>query len=187
MLASDRQQEIIDIFERHGSIVYGEKCSVLSHSIQSGLIAKEWGYDEELILGAFLHDIGHLCPLEQDETSFERMGEYGIDAHDKLGGDFLRSKGFSERIVAVVKNHVPSKRYLCLRDKSYHSQLSDASKKTLEYQGGVMTEEEAVRFEKDPYFEDSIRIRQVDEAAKEQDFEVQEAHWGYLRELLRKM
>ena len=181
------QQEIINIFQRHGSIVYGERCSVLSHSFQAGLIARDRGYDDELILGAFLHDIGHLCPLDQEGEDFERMGEYGIDAHDKLGGDFLKSRGFSPRIIAVVKNHVPSKRYLCLRDKTYYDQLSEASKKTLEYQGGKMTEEEAERFEADPYFEDSIRIRQVDEAAKEQDFQVQEVHWSYLRELLEKM
>lgn len=187
MQTPELQQVIINIFRKHGSIVYGEECSVLSHSVQSGLIARDRGFDEELILGAFLHDIGHLCPLEQEEGDFERMGEYGIDAHDKLGGDYLKSRGFSDRIIAVVKNHVPSKRYLCLKDQTYYDQLSEASKQTLEYQGGMMSEEEAAEFEADPFFEDSIQIRQVDEAAKEQNFEVQEKHWAYFQELLKKV
>jgi predicted HD phosphohydrolase len=47
--------------------------------------------------------------------------------------------------------------------------LSDASKKTLEFQGGVMEAVEAEAFEKDLLFETSIRMRKWDELAKEVD------------------
>jgi predicted HD phosphohydrolase len=45
--------------------------------------------------------------------------------------------------------------------------LSEASKKTLEFQGGVMKANEAEAFEKDALFETSIRMRKWDELAKE--------------------
>jgi predicted HD phosphohydrolase len=44
--------------------------------------------------------------------------------------------------------------------------LSDASIKTLQVQGGVMTEEEAREFEQDPLFEIKVQFRKWDDEAK---------------------
>lgn len=177
---------IIQLYRKYGNIAYGERCDTLSHSFQAGLIAQERGCDDELILAAFLHDIGHLYPLEREQTEFEKMGKYGIEAHDKWGGDFLKQCGFSDRIVATVQNHVIAKRYLCYVDAAYYDQLSEASKQTLKYQGGVMSLSEAKTFEADPFFKDSIIIRKIDEAAKAIDFEVTREHWAYFEELLNQ-
>lgn len=179
-------ETIIHIFRTHGHIDYGEGCSVLSHSMQAGYIAKEKGYDKELILAAFLHDIGHLSPLEEAEAKVGRMGKFGIEAHEKLGEAFLEEQGFSERIITTVKNHVASKRYLCYAEADYYAQLSNASKETLNYQGGPMQEAEAKAFESAPFFEDSIRIRRIDEEAKAQDFEITAQDWYYFTDLLEE-
>lgn len=179
-------ETIIHIFRTHGHIDYGEGCSVLSHSIQAGYIAKEKGYDKELILAAFLHDIGHLSPLEEAEANIGRMGEFGLEAHEDLGETFLKAHGFSERIIATVKNHVDSKRYLCYAEADYYAQLSNASKETLNYQGGPMQEAEAKAFERTFFFADSIRIRRIDEEAKAQDFEITEQNWHFFTQLLEK-
>jgi predicted HD phosphohydrolase len=187
MEPTNTAQEILHLFRQHGHIEYGERCTQLSHAVQAGLIAKEKGYGDELILAAFLHDIGHLYPLEFGQTAFQTMGNFGMEAHDRWGGECLRKWGFSDRIAATVKNHVAAKRYLCLADARYYDQLSEASKETLRYQGGPMTEEEARAFEKDPFFDDSIRIRLVDDEAKAEDFEVTEGHWAYFRELLERL
>ena len=176
----------IQLFKKHGHINYGEDCSVLSHSFQAGSLAKSKGYDEELILAAYLHDIGHLYPLEKNQTDFDRMGEYGIEAHDFWGAKFLEEKGFSNRIISTVKNHVDSKRYLCAVNQSYYDQLSEASKQTLQYQGGPMSTLEAQQFELDDFFEDSILIRRLDDEAKGIDFEIDESQWSYFIELLEK-
>jgi predicted HD phosphohydrolase len=48
-----------------------------------------------------------------------------------------------------------------------YERLSEASRRTLEYQGGVMSAEEAEAFEQDPLCEVSLRMRQWDEQAKE--------------------
>jgi putative nucleotidyltransferase with HDIG domain len=178
-------EEILALFNKHGAQEYGESMSVLSHSFQAGLLAKEQGLDEELILGAFLHDIGHLCPLEQAEADFETMGEFGIEAHDQWGKEFLRSRGFSDRIIAVVYNHVAAKRYLCRRDETYFAELSEASKNTLAYQGGMMSEPEASAFENQTFFAESILIRKIDEAAKDPDFQITAEHWAYFEQLLK--
>jgi 2-amino-1-hydroxyethylphosphonate dioxygenase (glycine-forming) len=61
---------------------------------------------------------------------------------------------------------VEAKRYLTFKDPLYYAQLSDASKKTLEYQGGPMTAEEATAFEQYPLFDLIIRMRKWDEEAK---------------------
>jgi putative nucleotidyltransferase with HDIG domain len=184
MHATNHTEEIITLFKKHGAQEYGEQMSVLSHSFQAGLHAKAMGLDEELIIGAFLHDIGHLCPLEQAKAEFETMGEFGIEAHDQWGRAFLKSRGFSDRIVAVVYNHVAAKRYLCRRDETYYAELSEASKNTLAYQGGMMSEAEASAFENQPFFEESILIRKIDEAAKETDYQITAEHWAYFEQLL---
>jgi predicted HD phosphohydrolase len=79
----------------------------------------------------------------------------------------LRQCGFSERTAKLVEYHVQAKRYLTLRQPGYYEQLSEASRRTLEYQGGVMSEAEADAFERDPLCKVSLRMRQWDELAKE--------------------
>lgn len=47
------------------------------------------------------------------------------------------------------------------------SDLSQASKMTLEHQGGPMTQEEAKKFEIDPLFETILKMRTWDEKGKD--------------------
>lgn len=175
---------IIDIYRKHGQTSYGEQCSILSHSMQAGEIAKAKGYDNELILAAFLHDIGHLYPLEIKDKEFDQMGEFGIEAHDHWGAECLSQFGLSDRITTTVKNHVAAKRYLCATDPEYYNKLSIASKNTLEYQGGPMKPEEVTAFESDPFFKDSLLIRKLDDEAKGVDFEITEEHFNFFIALL---
>ncbi|MCM0041200.1 MAG: HDIG domain-containing protein [Algoriphagus sp.] len=159
-----RVELIFGFYEKHGNEDYiGEPVSQLEHMCQSAQLAEEEGFDEEVILAAFFHDLGHL--ITQGPTT-EMMGEFGVKRHEQLGADFLRSLGFSEKIAQLVENHVQAKRYLTFRYPDYYTKLSEASKQTLIYQGGPMKEEEALKFEKDPLFEVSLRMRTWDEEAK---------------------
>jgi predicted HD phosphohydrolase len=90
------------------------------------------GFDDEVVLAAFFHDIGHLCA-----EGAENMGGYGVVSHERLGADYLRRAGFSERMARLVEYHVEAKRYLTF-GAGYYERLSEASRRTLEYQGGVM-------------------------------------------------
>ncbi len=158
-------KEVFELYERYGNEDYiGEPVSQIEHMSQTAELAEKEGYDDEVILAAFFHDIGHICVSRNKEND---MGGFGTKSHEKIGADFLRKKGFSERIAKLVENHVQAKRYLTFKQPNYFDNLSEASKKTLEYQGGVMSHDEAIAFEKDPSFNESIRMRQWDEKAKE--------------------
>lgn len=159
-------EEIFGLYQKHGADDYiGEKISQIEHMAQAAQLAEKLGYDEEVILAAFFHDIGHLA---EHVTEANDMGGYGVKEHEKLGADFLRTRGFSEKIAQLVESHVQAKRYLTFADAGYYEQLSEASKKTLEYQGGRMTEAEARQFEADELFELKIQMRKWDELAKEE-------------------
>ena len=157
---------IFGLYEKHGQEDYiGEPVSQIEHMCQSAQLAEAQGYDEEVILAAFFHDIGHLfAHLAPSES----MGGFGVKRHEQLGADYLRQLGFSEKIARLVENHVQAKRYLTYRFAEYYEKLSEASRQTLIYQGGPMNEEEARLFESDPLFEASLKMRTWDEEAKEE-------------------
>ncbi len=162
--------EVFGLYEKYGAADYiGEPVSQLEHMSQSAQLAIEQGFDDEVVLAAFFHDIGHICVMMDQEKN---MGGFGVKSHEKIGADFLRKKGFSERISKLVESHVQAKRYLTFKYPEYYNQLSEASKKTLEFQGGIMLESEAILFEANPLFETSILMRKWDEQAKETNFPI---------------
>jgi len=161
----DTCNEILSLFEEYGDEDYdGEPVSQASHMMQCGMQAIDEGADTELVIGAFLHDIGHLLRHRQKT---EAMGNYGVVNHEGIGAKYLHEKNFSERICAVVEKHVDAKRYLVAAQPGYKEKLSFASLQTLEWQGGAMNENEEAAFEKHPFFKDIIRVRLWDEGAKD--------------------
>src|SRR5690242_16182926 len=108
--ADEIAEEIQLLFEQHGNEDYdGEPVTQTSHMIQCAMQAMAEGGDMELIIGAFLHDLGHLLRYKMET---EAMGKYGVMNHDGIGGEYLRQNGFSERVCAMVEEHVAAKRYL---------------------------------------------------------------------------
>lgn len=158
-----RIAEVFGLYERFGDSDYiGEPVSQLEHMSQAAQRAMAEGFDDEVVLAAFFHDIGHICT-----QGAENMGGFGVVSHERLGADYLRRAGFSERLARLVEYHVQAKRYLTFKEPGYYERLSQASRRTLEYQGGVMSAEEARAFEQDPLCTVSLRLRQWDEQAKE--------------------
>jgi phosphonate degradation associated HDIG domain protein len=157
--------EVFGLYEKYGDEDYiGEPVSQLEHMSQAAALAEEEGYDDEVILAAFFHDIGHLCADAGEAESMDGMGN--VD-HEKLGADYLLERGFSERLAGLVQGHVIAKRYLTYKYPEYYNKLSPASKTTLEFQGGVMSSDEAAEFELNPDAELIIRLRYWDDMAKE--------------------
>ncbi len=175
----DIVDEVFALYEKHGGEDYiGEPVSQLEHMSQAAVLAEEEGFEAEVILAAFFHDIGHLC-AEGGETA--SMDGFGNVDHEQLGADYLRERGFSERLATLVESHVIAKRYLTYKYPEYYNQLSEASKATLEFQGGRMNEEEASMFEQNPDAELFIRLRYWDDKAKEMNKPIQDI--GYLKSL----
>lgn len=162
---ADDVEEILSLYRMYGNADYiGEPVSQIEHMCQCAQLAEQEGYDAEVILAAFFHDIGHLCEQQIPASS---MDGFGIIDHEASGAAFLRNKGFSEKITRLVASHVAAKRYLTFRFPDYYHKLSEASKQTLVFQGGVMTEEEAVVFEEDEWSALYIALRRWDEEAKQ--------------------
>ena len=155
---------IANFFAQSGHDAYfGEPVTQLEHALQTAQLAEQAGADSDTVVAAFLHDIGHLLPVE---AASGYMDGYGTVDHERLGADFLRQRGFSEKVAQLIENHVNAKRYLVAKSTDYFARLSEASLRTLEFQGGPMTPDEVARFEKHAYFSAILQLRQWDEQAK---------------------
>lgn len=159
--------EILELYKSYGDQDYiGEPVSQIEHMCQCAQLAEKENYDDEVILAAFFHDIGHLC---EHIMEVDYMDEYGIVDHEKIGAQYLSSKGFSKKITSLIASHVAAKRYLTFAYPDYYNKLSEASKSTLNFQGGRMNENEAKDFKKDEWFPLYITLRGWDEKAKDEN------------------
>src|SRR6476469_7963121 len=114
--------EIFSMYEEFGDADYiGEPVSQVEHMCQAAELAKTAGYDDEVVLAAFFHDIGHLFEFI---SPVESMDGVGVMDHEKIGADFLRQRGFSEKICKLVSSHVQAKRYLTYKFNDYYQKLS---------------------------------------------------------------
>ena len=180
MITQKAIEEIKQLFTAHGQSAYfGELVSQYEHAAQTALLAEEAGADSDTVIAAFLHDIGHLLPVESAE---EHMENYGRRDHEAIAAEWLLERGFSEKTAELIANHVNAKRYLVYQQPGYFENLSEASRKTLEFQGGVMTPLQADWFEQHPYFEEILQMRYWDEQAKVEDKDLPEL--GYFLEMM---
>ena len=165
---------LAQLFAQSGHDAYvGEPVTQLEHALQCAHLAEQAGADTETVVAAFLHDIGHLLPpapatgeSAKTPTAPGYMDGYGTVDHEKLAADFLREQGFSEKVAQLIENHVNAKRYLLFKNPNYLAHLSEASVKTLAFQGGPMGPGQALAFETNPYFRDILQLRSWDEQAK---------------------
>ena len=165
--------DIEALFAAKGDRMYaGEPVTQLQHALQSAHLAEQEGADGELVVAAFLHDLGHLIN-DQGETPTLR----GIDdRHEHVALPFLRDL-FGPEVLQPIRLHVDAKRYLCARGTGtvtgaeYWAGLSIDSRRSLELQGGIFSNTEAEGFRAEPFAEDGVRVRLWDDRAKLADAE----------------
>ena len=163
-------EKIISNFTNNKSLYIGEKVTMSEHMIQSAMLAEKAKSDDELICSCLLHDYGHFILENPDElVKIDVDGE-----HENIGYEYLKSF-FKKEVVDPIKYHVLAKRYLA-NDKKYFNLLSEASKTSLELQGGVLSSEERTKFEAQEYFKSSILLRKFDEAAKRTHLKMKSIH-----------
>ncbi len=174
-------EDIFDYYVKYGQSDYiGEDVSQISHMIQAAMLAEKNNEPTHLILACLFHDIGHLLQIENDS---ENMSKYGVKNHEKITKKFLLDNNIPEPIPSLAENHVKAKKYKTFKNPNYFNKLSNASKQTLIFQGGPMTKQEAMEFERDELFSESLRLREYDDEAKESGVELKEL--GYYKEMLR--
>ncbi|MEI7494487.1 MAG: HD domain-containing protein [Alphaproteobacteria bacterium] len=153
---------IVDLYLEKGDLHYeGEGVTQLVHAWQCGQLAKADGASSKLQLAAWLHDIGHLLSKKEGTPT-----TYGHDdRHEDVGGNYLHSI-FSEEVSRPVLMHVLAKRYLVATYSDYRQSLSADSIRSLELQGGAMTENECSQFIAHPFAKDAVSLRRWDDLAK---------------------
>lgn len=154
--------EVVRLFADRGREAYlGEPVSQAEHALQAADLAGREGADPALIVAALLHDVGHLIHGLGDD-----MADRGIDArHEQAGARYL-ARHFGPEVAEPARLHVAAKRYLCAVDPEYLGRLSDASRRSLELQGGAMSTEELERFERLPHHREAVTLRRWDDEAK---------------------
>ena len=172
--------KITSNFKNNKSLYIGEKITISEHMIQSAMLAEKDNQSKEVILACLFHDIGHLLQIENDSGN---MSKYGVKNHEKITKKFLLDNNIPEPIPSLAENHVKAKKYKTFKNPNYFNKLSNASKQTLIFQGGPMTEQEAIEFERDELFSESLRLREYDDEAKEIGVELRGL--GYYKEMLR--
>lgn len=149
-----------------GSSQYiGERLSIAEHSCQAALLARRAGEDPAVVVGALLHDIGHMLGLEAGHEP--QMEGCGTLRHEEVGARFVEQLGFSPLVAFVQRQHVNAKRYRCHIEPGYEEGLSPASRTSLRHQGGPMTASEAAEAAADPHWPIALRVRGYDERAKD--------------------
>jgi len=151
-----------DIFERRGGEEYlGEPVTMAEHMLQDAYLAEQQGESEIIVVAALLHDIGHFTSefgtFSMDDTH---------DKHHEEAGAAVLERFFPSLVIDCVRYHVAAKRYICATDASYFDQLSAASIHSLKLQGGPMSPEEIIAFEKNPNVREIVRVRHHDDAGK---------------------
>ena len=163
-------EKIISNFTNSKSLYIGEKVTMSEHMIQTAMLAEKAKCNDELICSCLLHDYGHFI-LEKPEE----LVKLKVDGeHENIAYEYLKSF-FKKEIVEPIKYHVLAKRYLA-RDKKYYNELSEASKISLNLQGGVLNDEESNKFKTKGYFRPSILLRKFDDAAKRTDIKMKSIH-----------
>ena len=153
-------EKIINNYKTNKSLYIGEKVTMTEHMIQSAMLAEKNKSSSSLVCASLLHDYGHF--ILDDPDKLVNQKEDG--KHEDVAYKYLK-KFFKKNVVEPIRIHVKAKRYLA-RNQKYYQILSQASKVSLHLQGGVMNEDEAEEFEKEKFFDDAIKLRKFDEAAK---------------------
>jgi gamma-butyrobetaine dioxygenase len=153
---------IMQAFAAGGSAAYfGEEVSQLEHALQTAHLAENLGADNDLVVAALLHDLGHLL-----SGLPESAAEDGVDdRHEEAAAAWLE-RYFPPTVTMPVRMHVVAKRYLCAVDPVYRAQLSPASERSLQLQGGPFDASAAKEFEQHAFAQQAVALRRWDDAAK---------------------
>ena len=158
-------QTIPTLFQEHGTARYGvEPVTQLEHALQSASLAEDEGASVWMVTAALLHDIGHIF---EDGLLQPFDANVSLNDHHEHRANTWLTEHFGPQVADPIRLHVRAKRYLCSIDETYLPQLSPTSRKSYHDQGGRMSEEELVVFERETFYRDALELRQWDDRAKD--------------------
>lgn len=179
----DEIDRIFELIASKGTVWYGrEAITIEQHSLQTARLAELDGASPALVAAALLHDLGHLLSKEQRGTG---EGQLRDDRHEYIAAGYLR-RLFGPAVAEPIRLHVDAKRFLCAAEPSYRENLSPASVRSLELQGGDFASPEVAEFRARPHAADAIKLRRWDDLAKDPAIRTKplSAYAGLLRSLM---
>jgi predicted HD phosphohydrolase len=137
----------------------GEPVDQLEHALQCAALARDGREDAEFVVACLLHDIARAPAVAG--IPYDGPGEH----HGLAGARWLEPR-VGARVAWLAEQHVPAKRYLVAVDPDYRTALSDVSARTLEAQGGPMSDTEIKAFRCHPDWPLAVALREIDDRGK---------------------
>ncbi|WP_461665987.1 HD family phosphohydrolase [Gordonia sputi] len=150
-MCADVVAEVEDVLRSLRGVWDEEAVDELDHALQAGRKAVVAGADDELVVAAVLHDVGH-SPLVESTTR-----------HDDDARAWLTPR-FGDRVGWLAGSHVAAKKWLAAHDRSYAKELTATSVASLAEQGGAA--DPGAEWTRHPWWPDAIALRRFDDAAK---------------------
>lgn len=174
--------ELLDIFGNRANRRYGlASINQLQHALQAATLAERQGETPATIVAALLHDIGHMVHALGEAPAAEGID----DRHEAYGADWLAVR-FGPAVSEPVRLHVAAKLFLVAAEPAYSERLSSDSIRSLKLQGGAMDSAEQEKFLAQPHSEAAVRLRRIDEAAKDPNARTPELAY-FLREYVDRL
>ena len=143
--------EVEDVLRSLRGVWDEEAVDELDHALQAGRNAVVAGADDELVLAAVLHDVGHSRLVESTAR------------HDDDARAWLTPR-FGERVGWLAGSHVAAKKWLAAHDPAYADGLTATSVASLAEQGGAS--DLGAEWTRHPWWPDALALRRFDDAAK---------------------
>lgn len=154
--------QLVGRYVEFGHKKYGTEVVTRSqHAVQCAQLASAAGETNAMVVASLLHDFGHLvADFSRDEVLIKD------DRHEVVCLPILEDL-FPPSVTEPIRLHVDAKRYLCAVDPEYWGQLSLASQRSLELQGGAFDDADLHKFLMSTFAKDAVRLRRYDDLAKE--------------------
>ena len=164
----DWADALFRFMQRYGNANYEEEVTQMEHSLQCAQLAQNECLSEQAVVAALLHDIGHF--LVDEKLAFTEFRHMDLN-HEEDGADLLADY-FPESVTVPIRFHVVAKRYLCSTEPDYYDQLSAASQRSFQLQGGKLSDHEKSELESSPHLPLALALRRIDDRGKIVGFEV---------------
>jgi predicted HD phosphohydrolase len=152
--------EIVAACESMVGLPYdGEPVDQLEHALQSAALGRSEGEDPEFVIACLLHDIARAPAVAG--VAYDGLTE----DHGAAGARWLEPR-VGARVAWLAAQHVPAKRYLVAADPGYLAALSQVSARTLQAQGGPMSDAEIEAFRANPDWRLAVTLREIDDRSK---------------------
>lgn len=136
----------------------GEPVDQLEHALQCAALARQEG-DPAFVVAALLHDIARAPAVAG--VPYDGPREH----HGQTAARWLTPR-VGTRVAWLAEQHVAAKRYLVATDPEYEAKLTEVSARTLQAQGGPMSEQEVTAFRSQPDWRLALKLREIDDQGK---------------------